>query len=276
MLTLRSNDKLLEFDKPKVMGILNCNQDSFYAASRSQSEEKTSELIDSMISFGANIIDIGGMSTKPGSKTISADEEIGRIAYALSYLGNHYPDTWISVDTVQAAVAKFAIEAGANMINDVSGGLMDHNMLKIVGSHNIPYVCTHMKGTPETIQTDPQYGNILKEVNAYFEERIAACNEAGLTQLILDPGFGFGKTLEHNYQLLNQIETLHQFSKPILTGFSRKSMIYKLLNTGPEDALNGTSILNTVALMKGIHILRVHDVREALEAVTLIQKMKIA
>ena len=276
MLTLRSNDKLLELDKPKVMGILNCNQDSFYAASRSQSEEKTSELIDSMISFGANIIDIGGMSTKPGSKTISADEEIERIAYALSYLGNHHPDTWISVDTVQATVAKFAIEAGANMINDVSGGLMDHNMLKIVGSHNIPYVCTHMKGTPETMQTDPQYDNILKEVNAYFEERIAACNEAGLTQVILDPGFGFGKTLEHNYQLLNQIETLHHFGKPILTGFSRKSMIYKLLNTRPEDALNGTTILNTVALMKGIHILRVHDVREAVEAVTLIQKMKNA
>lgn len=276
MLTLRSNDKLLELDKPKVMGILNCNHDSFYAASRSQSEEKTSELIDSMISFGANIIDIGGMSTKPGSKTISADEEIGRISYALSYLKNHHPDAWISVDTVQATVAKFAIEAGANMINDVSGGLMDHNMLKIVGSHNIPYVCTHMKGTPETMQTDPQYDNILKEVNAYFEERIAACNEAGLTQVILDPGFGFGKTLEHNYQLLNQIETLHHFGKPILTGFSRKSMIYKLLNAGPEDALNGTSILNTVALMKGIQILRVHDVREAVEAVKLIQKMKNA
>lgn len=276
MLTLRSNDKLLELDKPKVMGILNCNQDSFYAASRSQSEEKSSELIDSMISFGANIIDIGGMSTKPGSKTISADEEIERIAYALSYLRNHHPDAWISVDTVQATVAKFAIEAGANMINDVSGGLMDHNMLKIVGSHNIPYVCTHMKGTPETMQTDPQYDNILKEVNAYFEERIAACNEAGLTQVILDPGFGFGKTLEHNYQLLNQIETLHHFGKPILTGFSRKSMIYKLLNAGPEDALNGTTILNTVALMKGIQILRVHDVREAVEAVKLIQKMKNA
>ena len=276
MLTLRSRGKLLMLDKPKVMGILNCNQDSFYAASRSHTEEKTRCLINEMIGARADIVDIGGMSTKPGSTTISAREEIDRISFAISYIKEQFPDVWISVDTVQSSVAAYAIEAGANMINDISGGLMDQNMLKVVGSQNIPFVCTHMKGIPENMQVNPYYENVVQEVSDYFEERIAACTTAGLHQVILDPGFGFGKTIEHNYQLLNQIESFQSYGMPLLAGFSRKSMIYKLLGGGPEEALNGSTVLNTAALMKGVHILRVHDVKEAIEAVTIIEKMKNA
>jgi dihydropteroate synthase len=276
MLTLRSNGKLLNLDKPKVMGILNCNQDSFYAASRSDTEATTKDLIDGMVRSGAAIIDIGGMSTKPGSKNISADQEISRIGYAITYLKDQYPDIWISVDTVQSSVASYAIEAGADMINDVSGGLMDQNILNVVGSYDIPYVCTHMKGTPDNMQDNPHYENVIQEVSHYFEGRIAACSAAGIGQLILDPGFGFGKAIEHNYQILDQLESLHSFNKPLLAGFSRKSMIYKLLGTAPEDALNGTSILNTIALLKGVQLLRVHDVKEAVEAVTLFEKMRNA
>lgn len=274
MFILRSRDKTLALDIPKVMGILNCNPDSFYAPSRSTEEDVISQMIDRMIADGADIIDIGGMSTKPGSLLIDANEEIKRIAFAISYCKKQHPGMWISVDTVQSNVAAFAIENGADMINDVSGGFMDPGILKVVGANQLPYVCMHMKGTPEDMQLNPQYQDLMADIIAFFTERIEACHSAGISQIILDPGFGFGKTINHNYQLLDQLQDFQIFKKPLLVGISRKSMIYKFLGIKPEQALNGTSVLNTVALMKGSSILRVHDVKEAVEAIRLIQKIK--
>lgn len=274
MFILRSRDKTLALDIPKVMGILNCNPDSFYAPSRSTEEDVISQMIDRMIADGADIIDIGGMSTKPGSLLIDANEEIKRIAFAISYCKKQHPGMWISVDTVQSNVAAFAIENGADMINDVSGGFMDPGILKVVGANQLPYVCMHMKGTPENMQLNPQYQDLMADIIAFFTERIEACHSAGISQIILDPGFGFGKTINHNYQLLDQLQDFQIFKKPLLVGISRKSMIYKFLGIKPEQALNGTSVLNTVALMKGSSILRVHDVKEAVEAIRLIQKIK--
>ena len=273
MKILHAGNKSLLLEKPLIMAILNCNDDSFYVSSRTMIEQEIQDKIDRIVNEGADILDIGGMSTKPGSKLISTEEEITRISYALQYARVKYPNLWISVDTVQASVADYAIQHGADMINDVSGGLMDKEMLKTVGKHNIPFVCTHMQGIPENMHLSPFYKNIIKEVYAYFTERIKTCNDAGLEQLILDPGFGFGKTIEHNYEILNQLEVFHGLSFPLLTGFSRKSMIYRLLDISPDQALNGTTVLNTIGLIKGTNILRVHDVMEAKEAIQLFTKM---
>jgi dihydropteroate synthase len=256
------------------MGILNCNSDSFYVPSRSTDRDQICQLIDKMVCDGADMIDIGGMSTKPGSKLIDPEEEINRIAFALTYCKKNHSDIWVSVDTVQSEVASFAIENGADMINDISGGIMDPKILEIVGSADLPYVCMHMKGTPEDMQSNPFYDDLIGELTQYFIESIDRCISDGVHQIILDPGFGFGKTLEHNYQLLHHLETFHSFEKPLLVGLSRKSMIYKYLGIQPEQGLNGTSILNTVALMKGASILRVHDVAEAVEVVKLANKLK--
>lgn len=276
MKMLRAGNKTLSLEVPLVMGILNCNNDSFYVESRSLISKEIQQKIDKMVNEGADILDIGGMSTKPGSQLISVDEEISRIRHALDYARDHYPALWISIDTVQAAVADFAIQQGADMINDVSGGLMDQQMLSTVGLHNIPFVCTHMKGIPENMQHDPTYDDLMKEIIDYFVERVKACQDAGVQQVIIDPGFGFGKTMEHNFQILDQLELLHELDLPVLTGVSRKSMIYNLLKISADKALNGTTVLNTIALMKGSSLLRVHDVREAREAVQLFLKMKRA
>lgn len=276
MKMLRAGNKTLSLEVPLVMGILNCNNDSFYVESRSLISKEIQQKIDKMVNEGADILDIGGMSTKPGSQLISVDEEISRIRHALDYTRDHYPALWISIDTVQAAVADFAIQQGADMINDVSGGLMDQQMLSTVGLYNIPFVCTHMKGIPENMQHDPTYDDLIKEIIDYFVERVKACQNAGVQQVIIDPGFGFGKTMEHNFQILEQLELLHELDLPVLTGVSRKSMIYNLLKISADKALNGTTVLNTIALMKGTSLLRVHDVREAREAVQLFLKMKRA
>ena len=276
MKMLRAGNKTLSLEVPLVMGILNCNNDSFYVESRSLISKEIQQKIDKMVNEGADILDIGGMSTKPGSQLISVDEEISRIRHALDYARDHYPALWISIDTVQAAVADFAIQQGADMINDVSGGLMDQQMLSTVGLHNIPFVCTHMKGIPENMQNAPTYDDLMKEIIDYFVERVKACQDAGVEQVIIDPGFGFGKTMEHNFQILVQLEMLHALHLPVLTGVSRKSMIYNLLKISADKALNGTTVLNTIALMKGSSLLRVHDVREAREAVQLFLKMKRA
>jgi dihydropteroate synthase len=274
MKMLRAGNKTLSLEVPLVMGILNCNNDSFYVESRSLISKEIQQKIDKMVNEGADIIDIGGMSTKPGSQLISVDEEISRISHALQYARDNYPTLWISIDTVQAAVADFAIQQGADMINDVSGGLMDQQMLSTVGLHNIPFVCTHMKGIPENMQNAPTYDDLMKEIIDYFVERMKACQDAGVQQVIIDPGFGFGKTMEHNFQILEQLEMLHALHLPVLTGVSRKSMIYNLLKISSDKALNGTTVLNTIALMKGSSLLRVHDVREARETVQLFLKMK--
>jgi dihydropteroate synthase len=274
MKMLRAGNKTFSLEVPLVMGILNCNNDSFYVESRSLISKEIQQKIDKMVNEGADILDIGGMSTKPGSQLISVDEEISRIRHALEYARDHYPALWISIDTVQAAVADFAIQEGADMINDVSGGLMDPQMLSTVGLHNIPFVCTHMKGIPENMQHDPTYDDLMKEIIDYFVERVKASQAVGVQQVIIDPGFGFGKTMEHNFQILDQLELLHALDLPLLTGVSRKSMIYNLLKISADKALNGTTVLNTIALMKGSSLLRVHDVREAREAVQLFLKMK--
>jgi dihydropteroate synthase len=276
MKMLRAGNKTLSLEVPLVMGILNCNNDSFYVESRSLISKEIQQKIDKMVNEGADIIDIGGMSTKPGSQLISVDEEISRISHALQYARDNYPTLWISIDTVQAAVADFAIQQGADMINDVSGGLMDQQMLSTVGLHNIPFVCTHMKGIPVNMQNAPTYDDLMKEIIDYFVERMKACQDAGVQQVIIDPGFGFGKTMEHNFQILEQLEMLHALHLPVLTGVSRKSMIYNLLKISSDKALNGTTVLNTIALMKGSSLLRVHDVREARETVQLFLKMKRA
>lgn len=258
------------------MGVLNCTEDSFYEASRTPLYPAICSRIDDLIGAGVDIIDIGGKSTKPGSVDISSAEEIERISVAINYLVNHETRVWSSIDTTSAEVARFAIENGIDIVNDVSGGNMDLLMIPTVASLDVPYICTHMQGTPDMMQENPQYEDVTDELVRFFEEKIEACQQAGIRDIILDPGFGFGKTLEHNYTLVSQLEKIIDIGQPVLAGFSRKSMIYKLLQISPDEALNGTTVLNTVALMKGVSMLRVHDTREAIETVKIVEQIKKA
>ena len=269
MFTLNSNGKQLNINTPLVMGVLNCTDDSFYEGSRSLELTNLQKRIDQMIAEGADIIDVGGQSTKPGAVQIEAATEIERVRGAIHYLQSNYPLQWVSIDTTRSEVAKFAVEQGADIVNDISAGNMDDKMISTVAALNVPYICMHMQGRPETMQIAPTYGDVTKDVIAFFKEKIEKLKEAGIKEIIIDPGFGFGKTLEHNYQLMNELEHFHELELPLLVGISRKSMIYKLLGTTPEEALNGTTMLNTVALLKGAHILRVHDVKAAKEVVKL-------
>lgn len=258
------------------MGILNCTEDSFYEASRTALSPAICKRIDDLIVAGVHIIDIGGKSTKPGSVDISTDEEIERISTAVNYLVNHETRVWSSIDTTNAEVARYAIENGIDIVNDISGGNMDLQMIPTVASLGVPFICTHMQGTPETMQENPQYEDVTVDLIRFFKQKIEACQHAGIRDIILDPGFGFGKTLEHNYALVKELEKIVALGQPVLAGFSRKSMIYKLLQVTPNEALNGTTVLNTVALMKGAMMLRVHDAREAIETVKIIEQIKKA
>ena len=258
------------------MGVLNCTADSFYEASRTSLYPAICKRIDDLIVAGVDIIDIGGKSTKPGSVDISAAEEIERTSAAINYLINHETRVWSSIDTTNAEVARYAVENGIDIVNDVSGGNMDLQMIPTVASLGVPFICTHMQGTPETMQENPQYEDVTKDLIRFFKEKIEECQRAGIRNIILDPGFGFGKTLEHNYALVSQLEKIIALGQPVLAGFSRKSMIYKLLHVTPDEALNGTTVLNTVALMKGASMLRVHDAREAIETVKIIEQIKMA
>jgi dihydropteroate synthase len=269
MFTLNSNGKQLNINTPLVMGVLNCTDDSFYEGSRSLQLTDLQKRIDQMIAEGADIIDVGGQSTKPGAVQIETATEIERVRGAIHYLQSNYPLQWVSIDTTRSEVAKFAVEQGADIVNDISAGNMDDKMISTVAALNVPYICMHMQGRPETMQIAPTYGDVTKDVIAFFKEKIEKLKEAGIKEIIIDPGFGFGKTLEHNYQLMNELEHFHELELPLLVGISRKSMIYKLLGTTPEEALNGTTMLNTVALLNGAHILRVHDVKAAKEVVKL-------
>jgi dihydropteroate synthase len=269
MFTLNSNGKQLNINTPLVMGVLNCTDDSFYEGSRSLQQANLQQRIDQMIAEGVDIIDVGGQSTKPGAIQIETATEIERVRGAIHYLQSNYPFQWVSIDTTRSEVAKFAVEQGADIVNDISAGNMDEKMISTVAALNVPYICMHMQGRPETMQIAPTYGDVTKDVIAFFKEKIEKSKEAGIKEIIIDPGFGFGKTLEHNYQLMNELEHFHELELPLLVGISRKSMIYKLLGTIPEEALNGTTMLNTIALLKGAHILRVHDVKAAKEVVKL-------
>lgn len=273
MFTLNCNGRLLLMDSPIVMGILNCTPDSFYKGSRMQNLQQAIEKAGQMIEEGAAIIDIGGQSTRPGSLPVSAEEEIDRIIPVMEALRKKFPDIFISADTYQSKVAKEAVNAGVDIINDISGGNFDKEMLATVAKLNLPFICMHIKGTPFDMQKNPQYENVCLEILDYFIERIAACKKAGINDIILDPGLGFGKTIEHNFEIIKKLSIFRITEKPLLIGISRKGTIYKTLNITAEDALNGTTVLNTVALINGANIIRVHDVKQAMEVVKLMAKM---
>jgi dihydropteroate synthase len=263
---------MLLIDKPKIMGIVNLTPDSFYVGSRFNDNSSILRVVAKMINDGADIIDIGGQSTRPGSERISQDEELKRVLPALELLCKEYPEIVISIDTFYAKVATEAIETGACIVNDISAGRFDSNMLAVVGKLEVPYVCMHALGTPDIMQQKPIYENVTREVLDFLIEKLEVCRLSGIKDIIMDPGFGFGKTIRHNFELLKNLSVFRMLDKPILFGISRKSTISKTLNTTAEYALNGTTSLNTIALMNGADILRVHDVTEAKEVVLLYQE----
>ena len=253
------------------MGILNVTPDSFYAGSRKQTEEDIKSRCREIIEEGGDIIDIGAYSSRPDAEHIPAEEEKRRLRTGLEILRNEYPEAIVSVDTFRADVAEMCVkEYNVNIINDISAGEMDKEMFNTVARLQVPYIMMHMKGTPQDMQKSPQYTSLMKEIFMYFSEKVYKLHEMGVNDLILDPGFGFGKTLAHNYELMNHLEEFSLFNLPVLVGISRKSMIYKLLGNTPSEALNGTTALNTIALLKGANILRVHDVKEAVETVRIV------
>ena len=269
--TINANGQLIDLGTPQVMGILNVTPDSFYSGSRKQTETEIAERVEQILAEGGQMIDIGAYSSRPNADDVSIKEEMERLRRGLRILREKAPDAIVSVDTFRADVAKMCVEEyGVQIVNDISGGELDKEMFPTVAHLGVPYVLMHMKGTPQTMQEAPHYDDLMKEVLLYFAEKIQQLRDLGQKDIILDPGFGFAKTLEHNYELLSHLEALQIFELPILVGVSRKSMIYKLLGTTAQEALNGTTVLNTICLMKGCaNILRVHDVKECVEAVEI-------
>ena len=264
------NGKIISLEKPLVMGIINITPDSFYAKSQFVLQRQIAKRAREILVQGGSIIDIGACSTRPGAKLVSEKEEILRLSKGLTTIRKNFPDAIISVDTFRASVAKHVVNNfNANMINDISAGNMDEKMIETIASLSVPYIAMHMQGTPQNMQQNPNYSNVVKELIAFFAQKIEQLYKAGVRDVIIDPGFGFGKAIEHNYALLQNLEAFKLFGLPILVGLSRKSMIYKVLNIKPDQALNGTTAINTIALFKGANILRVHDVKEAVETVSL-------
>jgi dihydropteroate synthase len=274
MFTLNCNGRLLVIERPLVMGIINSTPDSFYTGSRFTGRDAVLAQCEKMIQDGADIIDIGGQSTRPGSTPVGAEEELQRVIGNTEAIHQRFPEAFISVDTYYSVVAKEAVAAGASLINDISAGSMDELMIPVAASLHVPYILMHMKGTPQTMQQGAKYENVTREVLDFFIYRIASLRKAGINDIIVDPGFGFGKTISHNFELLKNLSLFKILDCPVMLGISRKSTIWKTLHTTPEQALNGTTVLNTAGLMNGAHILRVHDVKEAKEAVTLIEALK--
>lgn len=269
------NGRLMDLSCPQVMGILNVTPDSFYASSRKQTEEEIATRAQQILAEGGSIIDIGAYSSRPNAEHISAEEEMKRLRNGLEIIGREHPDAVLSVDTFRADVARMCVEEyGVAIVNDIAAGNMDSEMFSTIARLGVPYIMMHMQGTPQNMQQHPHYEDVLREVLYYFSEKVQRLRDMGVKDIILDPGFGFGKTIEHNYELLNQMEEFAIFELPLLVGVSRKSMIYKLLGITSEEALNGTTVLHTIALMKGANILRVHDVKEAVEAVRLTTAMR--
>ena len=269
------NGSLLDLSQPRVMGILNVTPDSFYAGSRTQTEAEIVRRVKQIVSEGAAIIDIGAYSSRPNADNVSAREEMERLRMGLKILFEIQPDAVVSVDTFRADVARMCVEEyGVAIINDIAAGEMDANMFHTVAALNVPYIMLHMQGTPQSMQQHPHYDNLLKEVFLYFARKVQQLRDLGVKDIILDPGFGFGKTMEHNYELLSHLEEFRIFELPLLVGVSRKSMIYRLLDITPQEALNGTTVLDTICLLKGADILRVHDVKEAVETVRIVQAMR--
>jgi dihydropteroate synthase len=270
MFTLNCKGRLLVIENPIVMGIINATPDSFYDGSRFQGVDGILKQAEKMYHEGAAIIDIGGQSTRPGSKPLSIDEELERVIPAIESLQFNFPDLVISIDTYHAKVAETAVAAGAGIVNDISGGSFDQAMIKTVGGLGVPYICMHVKGDPLTMHKATAYEHLTEEVIDYFVEKIFTCTAAGITDLIIDPGFGFSKDIAQNFELLGKLSALRILEKPVLVGLSRKSTIYKTLDITPDQALNGTTVMNTISLLNGANILRVHDVKEAVEAIKLV------
>ena len=274
--TMNLRGKLVDLQRPWVMGILNVTPDSFYADSRTpmSEPERIAQRVRQMLAEGADVIDVGAYSSRPGADDISPMEEMRRLEVALTAVRDVFPEIYVSVDTFRSEVAHQCVEHfGVDMINDISGGVLDRAMPKVVARLGVPYIIMHMKGNPETMQTSPEYQDVLAEVLEFLARQQQRFFDAGGKDVIIDPGFGFGKTLLHNYRLMDRLEDFHELHAPLLVGVSRKSMIYKLLETTPQEALNGTTVLHTIAMMKGAHILRVHDVQAAVEARTLVETM---
>ena len=272
--TINVGGKLMDLSEPQVMGILNVTPDSFYSASRKNTDQEIAGRVQTILAEGGSMIDIGAYSSRPGADDVSAEEEMNRLRGGLKILRDIAPDAVVSVDTFRADVAKMCVEEyGVQIINDISGGELDERMFSTVADLGVPYILMHMKGDPQTMQNGPHYDDLLAEMLHYFGTKVQQLHELGVKDIILDPGFGFAKTLEHNYELMNRMQDLQVLELPMLVGISRKSMIYRLLGTSPEEALNGTSVLNTLALLKGASILRVHDVKEAVEVVRIVKKM---
>lgn len=274
---LNVNGRLLDLSTPWVMGILNVTPDSFYSGSCMQTEKEIETRVQQILDEGAAIIDVGAYSSRPNADHVPAEEEINRLRRGLEVLRRTAPDAVMSVDTFRADVARMCVEEyGVAIINDIAAGEMDADMFRTVAELNVPYVMMHMQGTPQNMQQYPHYDNLLREIFLYFARKVQQLRDLGVKDIVLDPGFGFGKTLEHNYRLMAHLEEFRLFELPLLVGVSRKSMIYRLLDTTPQESLNGTTVLHALALMKGADILRVHDVRQAVEAVKIVEAMKKA
>lgn len=272
---LSVNGKLLDLNQPRIMGILNVTPDSFFDGGQYLSTDAVLIQVEKMLQNGAAFIDVGGYSTRPGAEVVTPEEEIKRVVPAIRRIMKAFPDALISIDTFRSEVARAAVEEGACMINDVTGGDADAQMFATAGALRVPYILMHMRGTPQTKNQLTDYEDLLKDIASYFQQKIVALQQHGVKDVILDPGIGFAKTVQQNFQLLQQLEYFRIFSQPKLIGVSRKSLIWKTLKITPEEALNGTSVLNTVALLKGASILRVHDVKEAVETIKLIQSLRM-
>ena len=272
-MNINCNGSLIDLASPKIMGILNITPNSFFDGGKFDRLESALAQTEKMLSAGATFIDVGGASSKPGVKEISLEEELSRVLPVIEQIALTFPDAIVSIDTYRSEVATKAVAAGAQIVNDISAGNMDSKMLQTVGKLGVPYIAMHMQGTPQTMQNHPNYEDVLSTVRYFFAEKIIVAQDAGIQDIILDPGFGFGKTGKHNFAMLHHLNTLHIEGVPLLVGVSRKSMIYKTLNTDAQGALNGTTVLNTIALQQGANILRVHDVKEAKEAIHLLEAL---
>jgi dihydropteroate synthase len=268
-MTINLNGNLMDLSKPKIMGILNVTPDSFYDVGIFDSNKKILDHVEKMLNDGADIIDVGGYSSRPGAKEVKLKDEIKRVVPTIELIKKEFNETTISVDTFRSEVALQAVNSGASIINDISGGDLDPNMFNCVAELNVPYIIMHMQGNPKNMQNNPLYENVIVEIIENLSKKVFEATEAGVIDVIIDPGFGFGKTIEHNYKILSELSFFKELDCPILVGLSRKSMIYSLLEEKPENVLNGTTCLNTVSILNGANILRVHDVKEAKEVIKL-------
>ena len=273
--TIKLRGTLLDFHTPRIMGIVNLTPDSFYKASRINQNDHLMKYVEQMVRDGADFIDVGAISSRPGSIPVSEDEELERLVKPITALRSHFPETFISVDTFRSGVARKMVEdLGVDMINDISAGMLDEKMFETISLLQVPYIMMHMTGTPENMQKNPVYTNLMKDILYFFSKRLRKLHLFGVHDVIIDPGFGFGKTLDHNFEILANFDKFGLLGTPLMVGLSRKSMIYKFLGNSPEEALNGTTVAHTLALLKGADILRVHDVREALETIRMVEKIR--